>query len=113
LGANTHENMKSILHLTFIVGVGMLTSCASHHPTHSGTATNPVFGETAEIVVLGDNRPPSVAAEKWIAISDKAGFAVTSDANAPIVVTELYVKTDKGWRRGRVDNPVSAIPLQR
>lgn len=61
----------------------------------------------------GDSRPPSLAAEKWIALGDKAGFAVSSEASAPVVAAELYVKTDKGWRRARVDNPVSVIPLQR
>jgi hypothetical protein len=50
--------MKSILHLLFILGVALLTSCASHHPTHSGTATNPVFGETAEIFVVGAVKTP-------------------------------------------------------
>jgi hypothetical protein len=50
--------MRKKTHLLFILGVALLTSCANHRPTQPGTAVNPVFGQTAEIVVLGAVRNP-------------------------------------------------------
>ena len=66
-------------------------------------------------------RPGSIPAERWIAIGPNAGFAVNANLGGPdsvaehrsnvAVVAELYVKTTSGWKRARLDNPVSAVPL--
>jgi hypothetical protein len=61
----------------------------------------------------GDSMPLGVAAERWIAIGDKAGFKLTSDSGASLVTAELYLRTDKGWRRARLDNPAAIVPLER
>jgi hypothetical protein len=58
-----------------------------------------------------ESRPPSVAAERWIAIDEKAGFAVTSDTGTPEIAAVLYLKSDQGWRRARLVTDASAIPL--
>ena len=58
------------------------------------------------------SRPLSVTAENWIPLSDKAGFALTSE-KGDSVGAELYLKTEMGWRRGRVENPVTLMPVGR
>jgi hypothetical protein len=60
----------------------------------------------------GDSRPSFVAAEKWIPLNDRAGFALTSE-KGDSVGAELYLKTEMGWRRGRVENPVTMLPVTR
>jgi hypothetical protein len=67
---------------------------------------------TAIIAVLcigatpgGDQRPAQVPSEKWIAISDRAGFVVTISKRSESVGAELYLKTEQGWCRARVENP--------
>jgi hypothetical protein len=57
-------------------------------------------------------RPSFVSAENWIAVGDKAGFAITSE-KGDTVGAELYLKTERGWRRGRVENPFVATPIKR
>ena len=59
-----------------------------------------------------DARPGHVAAENWIPIGEKAGFVVTSE-KGDSVGAELYLKTDRGWRRGRVENPFVATKVSR
>jgi hypothetical protein len=60
----------------------------------------------------GDSRPSSVAAEKWIPLNDKAGFALTTEKRDS-VGAELYLKTENGWRRGRIENPFTVTPVSR
>jgi hypothetical protein len=60
----------------------------------------------------GDSRPSAVAAEKWIPLNDKAGFVLTTEKGNS-VGAELYLKTEKGWRRGRVENPFTPMPVSR
>jgi len=53
-----------------------------------------------------EDRPPSIPADRWIAIGDKAGFAVKSENNDDdSTPAELYIKTSKGWKHGKIDNP--------
>jgi hypothetical protein len=59
------------------------------------------------------DRPAWVAEERWISVGERAGFALTSEYADTSVGAELYLKTPKGWRRARVENPVSAQPLSR
>jgi hypothetical protein len=59
----------------------------------------------------GDQRPSEVPSERWISISDRAGFAVTPSKGSQTVGAELYLKTENGWRRARVENPVHAYPV--
>ena len=60
-----------------------------------------------------ENRPATVSAESWIAVGERAGFAVSPDGNGSVIAAEFYVKSEKGWRKARIENPVSVIPLQR
>ena len=64
-------------------------------------------GATSE----GDQRPAEVSPNEWIGISDRAGFAVTFSTRSESVGAELYLKTEKGWRRARVENPVHVYPV--
>jgi hypothetical protein len=59
-----------------------------------------------------DARPPFASSERWIALSDKAGFLITSE-KGDSVGAELYLKTDRGWRRGRIENPFVPTPVVR
>lgn len=59
-----------------------------------------------------DVRPEAVEAERWIALSDKAGFALTTHKGNTIGA-ELYLKTENGWRRGRLENPFTVMPVGR
>ena len=59
------------------------------------------------------DRPASIAEERWVSISERAGFALTLEHADTSVGAELYLKTPKGWRRARVENPMSAQPLSR
>jgi hypothetical protein len=60
----------------------------------------------------GDARPSFVASENWIAVSDQAGFALSAPKGDSIGA-ELYVKTEGRWLRGRVENPVTVMPVKR
>ena len=75
-----------------------------------------ILGVAAAIVVAvcvgasgsGNNRPMSVDESRWIPIGENAGFALTSDdATARTVNAELYLKTENGWRQGRIMNPAA------
>jgi len=70
---------------------------------------------TASIRAQGQksDRPALVPEEKWIPVGERAGFAFTSEHADTSVGAELYLKTPKGWRRARVENPMSAQPLIR
>jgi hypothetical protein len=57
-------------------------------------------------------RPEAVDADRWVALSDKAGFVLTTEKGNTIGA-ELYLKTDQGWRRGRLENPVSVLSIGR
>lgn len=77
-----------------------------------------IVGATLLVAVISiaasgrvDDRPAAIPAERWIAISEKAGFALTSETGSSSVGAELYLKTEKGWRRGRIENPVSGTLL--
>jgi hypothetical protein len=59
----------------------------------------------------GGQRPSEVSAERWISISVRAGFAVIPSKGAQSVGAELYLKTEQGWRRARVENPAHAYPV--
>ena len=59
------------------------------------------------------DRPSTIGQERWIPVSERAGFALTSENADSSVGAELYLKTPKGWRRARVENPVSGDLLQR
>lgn len=59
----------------------------------------------------GGSRPSSVAAENWIAISDKAGFALTT-YRGNSQGAELYLKTEQGWVRGRLESPFVLTPVR-
>lgn len=57
-------------------------------------------------------RPSFVTAENWIAVSDKAGFALTTyKSNSQ--GAELWLKTEEGWIRGRLENPFVLTPVRR
>ena len=59
-----------------------------------------------------DARPSFVAAENWIAVGDKAGFALTTyKSNSQ--GAELWLKTEQGWIRGRLENPFVVTPVTR
>jgi hypothetical protein len=60
-------------------------------------------------IQLGVNRPPGVEAENWIAIGDRAGFILKSEPDSRVPVTELHVRTERGWVHTRLENPVSPI----
>lgn len=57
-------------------------------------------------------RPSFVSSENWVPVGDKAGFVITSE-KGNTVGAELYLKTDKGWRRGRLENPFTVTPVTR
>ena len=59
------------------------------------------------------DRPSSVPEEGWVPVGEKAGFALTSELADTSVGAELYLKTKKGWRRARVENPTSGQLLSR
>lgn len=59
-----------------------------------------------------DMRPEAVEAERWVALGDKAGFALTTQKGNTIGA-ELYLKTENGWRRGRLENPFTVSPVTR
>jgi hypothetical protein len=56
--------------------------------------------------------PHPALAENWIPLSDRAGFSLTTE-KGDSVGAELYLKTEMGWRRGRVENPFVAMPIKR
>jgi len=74
-----------------------------------------ILGVAAAIVIAvcvgasgsGNNLPMSVDESRWIPIGENAGFALTSDATAQTVNAELYLKTENGWRHGRIVNPAA------
>jgi hypothetical protein len=59
------------------------------------------------------DRPSAIGEERWIPAGERAGFALTAESADTSVGAELYLKTAKGWRRARVENPVSAQLLGR
>lgn len=59
----------------------------------------------------GEQRPSEVPSERWISIGDRAGFAVNSSKGSQTVGAELYLKTEQGWRRARVENPAHVYPV--
>lgn len=70
----------------------------------------------AFLVGAGDrkvDRPSAIGEERWIPVGERAGFALTAESADTSVGAELYLKTAKGWRRARVENPVSAQLLGR
>lgn len=56
------------------------------------------------------SRPSSASSERWVPIGEKAGFVLTSE-KGDTVGAELYVKTEKGWRRARIENPFTLMPI--
>jgi hypothetical protein len=59
------------------------------------------------------DRPSAIGEERWIPVSERASFALTSERADASIDAELYLKTAKGWRRARVENPVSGELLNR
>lgn len=54
----------------------------------------------------GDKRPSDIAAENWVSLSGKVGLAISPSVNtASSVVAQLYIRTDAGWQRARIENP--------
>ena len=52
-----------------------------------------------------DARPPNIEEDQWHALGRDSGIAVTRELPDSIVGAELYIKTDDGWRRVRIENP--------
>lgn len=77
------------------------------------------IGLTASIIAVlfvgatgeSNERPAQVPSETWIGISDKAGFVVTSEQDSGSIGAELFLKTEQGWRRARIENPMHVYPL--
>ncbi len=100
--------MKSLKSVVLIgaaaLAAALFVGASGSGATHKGI---PVEGEGD-----GGARPDAVRVENWIPLNEKAGFALTN-LKGDSVGAELYLKTDGGWRRGRVENPVMALPVRR
>jgi hypothetical protein len=59
----------------------------------------------------GDQRPSGVSSQQWIGISDRAGFKVVDSDESRSVGAQLFIKTEKGWRPARVENPAHVYPV--
>jgi hypothetical protein len=68
------------------------------------------LSSTSTVVADHDDRPPSIPAGQWIAINTKAGLALKmQNNNDDSIAAELYIKTSKGWKRCRVENPATSF----
>ena len=97
----SRNNMKTTLYsFTLALGIGFLTSCASHGPTPAQTSANPVFGECAEILVVGEVRRPG-------------SLVVARDATFHQVLCAAGGFTDKAVRdRLKITRPMDDADLK-